>query len=254
VKVGISPFGIWRPGYPAQIKGFDAYAELYADSRRWLVNGWVDYFSPQLYWKVAAPGQSYPVLLKWWSEQNPGKRHLWPGNYASQVGLGRWSAGELVEQVRATRERPGASGNIHFSAKSLVQNQNAVAEVLSREVYSQPALVPASPWLDDTPPARPELQVTHVGSRGPAEASWKLSRKKDGKDAWLWVVQTLRGGQWNTEILPSATSSLALSASPGRPPVSVVAVTAVDRCGNASPPAVLPLTEKSIHVQMDRGR
>jgi len=30
VKVGISPFGIWRPGNPPQIKGFDAYAELYA--------------------------------------------------------------------------------------------------------------------------------------------------------------------------------------------------------------------------------
>src|SRR5262249_54938910 len=26
VKVGISPFGIWRPGNPPQIKGFDSYA------------------------------------------------------------------------------------------------------------------------------------------------------------------------------------------------------------------------------------
>ncbi|HUH11946.1 MAG TPA: family 10 glycosylhydrolase, partial [Longimicrobiales bacterium] len=36
VKVGISPFGIWRPGYPAQIQGFDAYDQIYADARRWL--------------------------------------------------------------------------------------------------------------------------------------------------------------------------------------------------------------------------
>jgi uncharacterized lipoprotein YddW (UPF0748 family) len=39
VKVGISPFGIWRPGYPAQIKGFDSYDKLYGDSRRWLREG-----------------------------------------------------------------------------------------------------------------------------------------------------------------------------------------------------------------------
>ena len=32
VKVGVSPFGIWRPGNPAQITGLDAFAEIYADS------------------------------------------------------------------------------------------------------------------------------------------------------------------------------------------------------------------------------
>ncbi|MCX5762893.1 MAG: family 10 glycosylhydrolase, partial [Gemmatimonadetes bacterium] len=49
VKFGISPFGIWRPGNPEQIKGFDAYEQLYADSKLWLEKGWVDYFTPQLY-------------------------------------------------------------------------------------------------------------------------------------------------------------------------------------------------------------
>ena len=33
VKFGISPFGIWRPQNPPSIKGFDAYAEIFADSR-----------------------------------------------------------------------------------------------------------------------------------------------------------------------------------------------------------------------------
>ncbi|HEU5397235.1 MAG TPA: family 10 glycosylhydrolase, partial [Verrucomicrobiae bacterium] len=48
VKFGISPFGIWRPENPAPIRGMDAYATLYADSRRWLASGWVDYLAPQL--------------------------------------------------------------------------------------------------------------------------------------------------------------------------------------------------------------
>ena len=65
VKFGISPFGIWRPGYPESIQGYDQYEGLYADARLWLQEGWVDYFAPQLYWKISALGQSFPVLLGW---------------------------------------------------------------------------------------------------------------------------------------------------------------------------------------------
>ncbi|HEY1021489.1 MAG TPA: family 10 glycosylhydrolase, partial [Flavisolibacter sp.] len=49
VKFGLSPFGIWRPGYPEGICCFDQYEILYADAKKWLNKGWVDYFSPQLY-------------------------------------------------------------------------------------------------------------------------------------------------------------------------------------------------------------
>src|SRR5690606_31436969 len=46
VKVGISPFGIYRPGYPEGIEtGFDQYGELYADAKLWLNKGWVDYWT-----------------------------------------------------------------------------------------------------------------------------------------------------------------------------------------------------------------
>ena len=84
VKFGISPFGIWRPMNPLQIRGLDAYAKLYADSRLWLANGWLDYFAPQLYWAVEPPEQSFPALLNWWTQQNPKGRHLWPGLNAVQ--------------------------------------------------------------------------------------------------------------------------------------------------------------------------
>ena len=102
VKFGISPFGIWRPGYPAQIKGFDAYTELYADARKWLQNGWCDYFTPQLYWKVDPQAQSYPVLLHWWVSQNRMGRNIVPGNFTSRVGDGSasaWTADELLHQI-----------------------------------------------------------------------------------------------------------------------------------------------------------
>ena len=69
VRFGISPFGIWRPGHPESIKGFDAYANLYVDARKWFREGWVDYLSPQLYWRIDDKPHSFVTLSKWWSDQ-----------------------------------------------------------------------------------------------------------------------------------------------------------------------------------------
>src|SRR5205823_203424 len=117
VKVGISPFGIWKPGFPPGIEGFNQYEKLYADAKLWLNEGWVDYWTPQLYWPIAQQKQSYPKLLAWWAGENTHKRHLWPGNYTSRVtGEAKgWPAGEVGEQIALTRKQPGAGGNVHFS-------------------------------------------------------------------------------------------------------------------------------------------
>ena len=79
VKFGLSPFGIWRPGYPESVVGFDQYDQLYADAKLWLNKGWIDYFSPQLYWPINRIPLSFPVLLGWWANENKKNRHLWPG-------------------------------------------------------------------------------------------------------------------------------------------------------------------------------
>ena len=92
VKVGISPFGIWRPGNPPTVKGFDAYEGLYADSRWWLEQGWCDYFSPQIYWRLNDPPKPpFADLLKWWVEQNPARAKSLAGTiHQSDQGDGRW--------------------------------------------------------------------------------------------------------------------------------------------------------------------
>src|SRR5205085_11805656 len=107
VKFGISPFGIWRPGYPSSVRGLDSYVEIYADSRKWLREGWVDYFAPQLYWSLDRREQSYTELMDWWQSQNSENRLLWIGNYTSRVRDGdarqNWPADEIINQVRLTR-------------------------------------------------------------------------------------------------------------------------------------------------------
>jgi uncharacterized lipoprotein YddW (UPF0748 family) len=224
VKFGVAPFGIWQPGYPAQIKGFNAYAVLYGDSRKWLTNGWVDYFAPQLYWAIAPPDQSFPVLLKWWQEQNPKHRNLWPGLNSERVG-GKWKASEIVEQIKITREYcDGAAGTIHWSERCLRQDHGGLATELLNGVYAEPALVPPSAWLENKFPGKPKLKIDDNGALNWQPAAFdKIS---------AWVLQSKIGNSWETKILPGDARHESLNGQP-----EIVALTAIDRCGVASPSA-----------------
>src|SRR5581483_8929970 len=166
VKFGLSPFGIWQPGNPPGITGMNAYAEIYADSRRWLGEGWVDYFTPQLYWPINQAAQSYTALLDWWIAQNAQGRHLWPGNAVYRIDNGAGSTfpvGEIINQIEATRERPGSTGNVHFSMAHFLNNRGGISDALKAGAYAQPALVPASPWLYGAPPGAPVVARRYVG-------------------------------------------------------------------------------------------
>jgi uncharacterized lipoprotein YddW (UPF0748 family) len=235
VKLGVSPFGIWRPGFPKQIKGFDAYEHLYADSRKWLAEGWLDYCTPQLYWDVAGSDHSYPILLSWWVGQNAKARHLWPGNDLTKVG-GQWTRNEITKQILLTRHQSGASGNLLWNISSLIRDNGDVAGALSRELYTQAALVPASPWLDETPPAKPRINVEHDKEGKPAKAAWSNTGMEH---VWLWVYQTRARGKWTSIILPGQNhaSKLPPYKSSGFP--DLIAVTAIDRCGRAGTPALV---------------
>ncbi len=137
-RVGISPFGIWRPGIPATTEAqLDAYAHLYADSRKWLAEGWCDYFSPQLYWSIQPAKQSFPVLLKWWRAQSNGTP-VWPGIATERIGSKR-PASEIINQIALTRQGTSSPGHIHWSMKALMRNQGGVADLLRAGPYVQPA-------------------------------------------------------------------------------------------------------------------
>jgi uncharacterized lipoprotein YddW (UPF0748 family) len=241
VKFGISPFGIWRPENPPQIKGFDAYSKLYADSRKWLTKGWVDYFAPQLYWSIASQEQSFPVLLKWWTQQNSKNRHLLPGlDVTKTVNLNpeansernrkRWTDQEIINQIRLTRKQSGVDGHVHWNMKSLMRNQG-LDDALETQVYPQPALIPASPWLGNGDPAKPALRFTEV-SRTKLSLSWVIG---NGTKPWLWLVQSRHGHGWKTEIM--AADKLSATWTGDLP--DVVAISAVDRIGNISPAAAI---------------
>lgn len=238
VKFGVSPFGIWRPGNPAQIKGFDAYALLYADARGWLQRGWVDYLTPQLYWATTDTAHAYGALLDWWSAQNARGRHLWPGNNVGNVNARAkaWPVAEVLEQIRLTRTAPGATGNVLFSMAPLLRNVAGLADSLGRGPYAEPALVPATPWLRGAP--RAAAPAAARVSRDPVTGDLVLSiaTRAKARAPWLWTVRVLGAdGAWRSEVLPGAMRTHVVGGAGEGVPERVV-VTAVDRLGKESAP------------------
>jgi uncharacterized lipoprotein YddW (UPF0748 family) len=229
VKFSISPFGIWRPLNPPQIRGLDAYTSLYADSRLWLAAGWVDYLAPQLYWPIDDTPHSFSVLLNWWSAQNVKGRQVLSALDAAGVGE-KFSAYEIARQMQITRATPGARGEIFYHLRNLEDNP-ALAQIL-RTQYTQPALTPATPWLGSLPQNQPQLTVT-VNAQTNLDMHWQMP---DGALPRLWLLQRrATNGVWTTEILPATQTSRMLVSSS----LPVISVRAVDRNGNLSEPAVM---------------
>jgi uncharacterized lipoprotein YddW (UPF0748 family) len=266
VLVGISPFGIWRPGYPQGITGLDAYAETFADARRWLREGWLDYLAPQLYWPLDNYQQRFTRLDAWWRSENVLGRHIWPGLFTMRVGSSQdpWAADEIAHEVAALRDaRRGTTeslGHVHFRlgtfAMRLGGDSTTFGDALRAESYAEPALPPASPWLGDAEPAPPVLAnpaSTGIQQSGSAASDGPLPNDPPARMAltavagdsvpvrW-WLVQTLDADdRWTDRVLPAAAGALALTVA-DLAGARWVAVTAISRTGVAGQPAMAPLT------------
>ncbi len=223
IDVGISPFGIWRPGNPSGVAGLDAYATIYADSRKWLQQGWVDYLAPQLYWANGAPQQSFSALLDWWISQNTLGRNLWPGLAAYRVNDGTsapFSATEIPDQIRLTRARPGATGELLYNTGSTLRKNGGAVAASIAPLYANLAIAPTSAWLDNAPPPAPTVSVSG--------ATLAITPGAGESPRW-WLVRLRSRGSWHSMLVFADQRSVTLPAAPER-----VMVNAVDGAGNVS--------------------
>jgi uncharacterized lipoprotein YddW (UPF0748 family) len=239
VKFGISPFGIGKPSKrPLGIVGFSQYDKLYADAERWLENGWLDYFTPQLYWKIDQAPQAFGVLLDYWAKENKLKRHVWPGIYTSRINNSEssWQPSEIINQIEMTRDYgvkdDRVMGHVHFSMKCLMENRKGLNDLLLAGIYRAPAVTPAFPWLDSEPPGRPKLSIREKDGKKFLQVN--LENSTDVASLAIW---TKDGLEWKLKIVPWVAPSngewsvdvSGLNATGSKGPV---VCSAIDRCGN----------------------
>ena len=240
VLVGISPFGIWRSGTPQGVTGLDAYREIYADARRWLAEGWVDYLAPQLYWPLWGAQDRFRALDDWWRTQNPMGRHVWPGLYTSRTwsAAAGWSMSEVPSQITTIRDRRAGTndlpGHVHFRLGALIADRSALGASLASGAYADRAAVPSAPWLGQAEPAAPV--VTPVQGDGPT--SFTVAPGDSLAVRW-WLVQAHgRGGKWTTTLQRAGGGALNAGAF-GTDDPDEIAVRAITPSGVMGPPAVV---------------
>ncbi|MFC7441766.1 glycoside hydrolase family 10 protein [Laceyella putida] len=173
VKFGISPFGIWRNKSTdptgSDTSGFQAYDSLYADSRTWIRQGWIDYIAPQIYWNIGYAAAAYEKLVPWWANEVNGRAtHLYIGHAVYKIGSNtEWNhPDEIPNQLQLNQQYPQVKGSIFFSTKDLLKNPLGFAERLRTDLYRYPSLIPVMPWLGGQAPSAPTLLSAIRGSGG----------------------------------------------------------------------------------------
>lgn len=157
VKFGISPFGIWRNAATdplgSQTNGSQSYDNQYADSRRWVLEGWLDYINPQIYWQIGLSIADYTKLLPWWADvARQGHTQLYVGEANYKVASGVFTdPAELSRHLALCRELDPAigsvAGNVYFSAKDVGNDPRGAMSQVRADHYRYPALVPTMPHL-----------------------------------------------------------------------------------------------------------
>lgn len=229
VKFGISPFGIWKPGFPSSVSGMSQYDQLYADAKLWLNEGWIDYFTPQLYWSEDAPKQKFSELLRWWSEENTKGRHLWPGLNTVEVKTND-RTNEILRQINITRNLvPNSKGVAHWSLKGL---HPGMMSALKNGPYQEKALMPKSPWLKPIIKEQPNLNLKLT--QNSVIANWDCNCTKK-TSVTHWILNLRYDDEWTTEILDAQELSRTIDLNKGNKKLNTIAIQSVDRLGNESP-------------------
>lgn len=156
IRFGISPFGIWANNKPVKrsnrndpdckpegsaTAGGQSYFKQYADSVKWIREGWIDYIVPQLYWSFDHKDAPYGVLAAWWAQtvrRNNPRVALYIGHGVYQCGTAAdWKdPDELTDQILFNQQL-GIAGSAFFSYTRMFRPDNAAQKKASRKLIRE---------------------------------------------------------------------------------------------------------------------
>lgn len=183
VKFGVSPSGIYRnstnPAIGNATSGLQHYVTLFADTRKWLQEGWIDYLAPQVYWYIGQRGADYSIIVPWWNNNAYG-RHIYVGMAGYKVNGAiygaSWANPSMIpDEVRLNRS--AANSNIYgqsiYNTSSLLSNSTlGFRDSLRTNFYKYPALIPRMPWRDDIAPESPMSLTGIRHDESSVELNW----------------------------------------------------------------------------------
>ena len=177
LSYGISPSGVWAdksslPQGSNTTGGYESYSHAYADSRKWVKEGWIDYICPQVYWYIGHSSMDYETIVRWWADTVEGTGvSLYIGMADYQAGNedpeSPWHGTRAIEaQLALNQYLPQVTGEVHFRYAFLAEG--TALNDLYRRAYTQTQPEP-TPTPDPTPTVTPSPEPTAGPTPAPAD-------------------------------------------------------------------------------------
>ena len=175
VRFGVSPRAIWlnQNSDPrgSDTRGQESYHAQYADSHRWVLEGWVDYIVPQIYWYMGFEIADYERVLAWWEDLVEGTGvdlYIGLAVYREVLGRPNWD-GEILRQLYRNKQSDVVRGNIFFRSTHM---ESALGDDIGRffdRHIPEPVPIPtAAPlfYMDHLLVAQPRRDMTVIDAAG----------------------------------------------------------------------------------------
>jgi len=165
IRWGISPSAIWQnessdPLGVAVPSTFESYHLLYADTRLWIMEEWVDYICPQIYWYIGFQTADFETILNWWV--NLCKDYdvdLYIGHAAYREAENdqppHWE-GEMIRQLEMLKNIEEVTGSVFYRFHSL---RGSLGDTI-RDFFSDE---------EDPPPRQPVMILDTLSVGMPAK-------------------------------------------------------------------------------------
>jgi uncharacterized lipoprotein YddW (UPF0748 family) len=190
IKLGISPFGVWRnisndTDGSNTTAGVQNYDDLYADVIKWQKLGWIDYLLPQLYWEIGHKAADFYTLTEWWN-RHAYNRAMYIGQGLYQVGVNKKAAWqnntELRSQINMIRQYNNLHGCAWYSAVWLAKDKLGAVSAIKNNEFANIAIVPPMKWLDSIAPKKPIVKIKS------GTDNYALEVKASSPDTWAYVL------------------------------------------------------------------
>lgn len=143
VQFGISPAPMWAPSTdvctsngrvggisgskyndPIPCWGYYTYVDLFADTRKWVLEEWIDYIVPQNYFELE---RNHRSITEWWVNLVRGTNvKLYMGLGAHNQGANSaWDQNQMKKQLTFNNQFEEVEGIILFSYKNIARPSNA---------------------------------------------------------------------------------------------------------------------------------
>jgi len=208
VKFGISPFGIWRnksqDSLGSETNGGATYDNQFADTRKWIQKGWVDYLVPQIYFGPENSLVPFFKALDWWNK-NAFNRQIFIGLGLYRLGDKRdgWAQeGQLEEEIRECQAGAKISGMAFYSAHYFLLNRLGFKDSLKKNTFRYKAIPPTMPWIDSLAPIGPTDLRGDTLKKGVFLEWDKALKTNDPRDSssYYLIYRFLPGQELNTEM------------------------------------------------------